>query len=157
MARIFRRGKTRFWFLPTIAATTHIPTTTEITAGVELTGAINDVKGFSFKAELIDTPDMASSFTSRIPGPDKADDSNMMIYIDDTSNPLRTTLAKDVQGFVVIADFKLGAPAIADKMDIWTVRITGTGKQYDMRSNPALWEPDFALTAPPVLDAALIA
>ena len=157
MSRYFRRGKTRLWFLPTIAAGTGIPTTTEIIAGTELTGAINNIKGFSFVAELIDTPDMASPFTSRIPGADKVDDSNMMIYLDDSANPLRTLLAQDVSGYIVINDFKTGVPAIADKVDVWKTRITGTAKQYDMASNPALWSPDFAILAPPALDCLVLA
>lgn len=157
MARFFRRGKTRFWFVPTIASGTLAPTVAEVTAGTEITGLINDVNGFSYTSSQIDTPDMATEFTAKIPGPDEAEDSNLMLYLDSTSNPIRTTLAKGVIGYIVIADYKIGAVAAADKVDTWPVQVMGNPKQYSMGDDPALQNPQFSMTATPKLDIAVLA
>lgn len=157
MARFFRRGKTRVWFLPAIASGTKAPTVAEIAAGTELTGSINDMNGFSYQSETIDTPDLASPFTSTIGGPDTVDDSSLVIYLDSASNPLRSTLAKGTAGFIVINDYLIGAVAAGQKVDVWPCEIIGTPKQFSMGNDPALWTAMFSATAVPATDIAVLA
>jgi hypothetical protein len=157
MTRFFRRGKTRFVFIPTIARGTLAPTAAEVAAGTELTGAVNDVNGWTFTSSRIDTPDMATEFTSKIGGSDEAEDSDFMLYLDTASNPLRTTLAKGVLGFMGIVDYKIGTIVAADLIDVWPIQVLGIPKQYSMGDDPALWHPMFGITAEPKLDLAVLA
>lgn len=145
------------YFLPSIASGTKAPTAAEITAGTELTGSINDMNGFSYQSETIDTPDLSTPFTKNIPGPDTVDDSNLVIYLDSVTNPLRTTLAKGTAGFIVICDFKpSGAVTTGDKVDSWPVTVTGVPKQYSMGNDPALWTAMFAATDTPATDVTVL-
>lgn len=156
MSKFFRRGKTRFFFVPTIAAGTKIPTTAEITAGTELTPNVNDVGGFTFANERINTPTLDTTFTAGIGGEDTAEDSSLTFYLDSATNTLRTTLAKGVQGFIVIFDYKIGAPAVADKVDTWPIEVASAPKQYSMGNDPALWVANFGITGTPQFDGALV-
>lgn len=157
MGRYFRRGKSRFFFVPTIASGTKAPTAAEVTAGTETTAQVNDVAGFSFQSSRIQTPDMATPFSSNIPGPDTVDDSSLTFYLDSTTNTLRTTLAKGVVGYIMIADFKVGAIVAADKVDVWPIEVAGVPKQYSMGDDPALWIANFSMTSAPALDIAVLA
>lgn len=156
MARFFRRGKTRVFFLPTIVSGTKAPTVAEITAGTDLSLSTNDITGFSFANQPIDVPDLASAFTSKIPGPDEADDSTLKLYVDSVTNPLLTTLAKDVAGYIVIKDYKIGAMAAADKVDTWPIIVASTAKDYSLGNDPATFTSTFTITSPPAVEIAVL-
>ncbi|WP_326624648.1 MULTISPECIES: hypothetical protein [unclassified Streptomyces] len=51
--RFMRRGITKIYFLPEIAAATNVPTRQEITSGTELSGAISDIAGWSLGSSPI--------------------------------------------------------------------------------------------------------
>ena len=68
MARFMRKGTTKVYFLPTLAAGTGIPTAAEVTAGTALTAQIAEISGFTFANSPIDTPDMSTAFVGKIPG-----------------------------------------------------------------------------------------
>lgn len=157
MSRFFRRGRTKFYWVPTIASTAFIPTAAEVLAGTSMTCSIAEVNGFNFKNTPIPTPDMCSTFTSTIPGEDTAEDSSLTFYEDTTSNPLQTTLAKGTTGYVVI--FPTGtagaSPAAADKAEVWPVQCTGPNREYSAGNDPARWMSGFAMTAAPNFSATL--
>jgi hypothetical protein len=157
MPRFFRRGRTKVRFVPTIAATTLIPTTAEVTAGSDLTTATAELNGFSFSNSPIPVPDMASTFTGNIPGEDTADESSIMFYEDTTTNTLQTTLAKGVSGYICIffAGIAGANPAIGDKCEVWPVQSTGPFREYSVGNDPARWGVRFAMTAPPNFSATL--
>lgn len=157
MGKFFRRGKTQVLFVPTIASATKAPTVAELGTGTALGASINDMNGFSFANQPIDTPTLADEFTGKIGGEDQAEDSSFTFYLDDTTNPLRTTLAKGVNGFVVIADFKVGALVAADVVDVWPSRATAAPKQYSLGNDPALWLSQWVHPATPALDIAVLA
>jgi hypothetical protein len=138
MPRFFRRGKTQLVFTQTVAnqATPHVG---EITGGVNLSGSIHDLAGFSFKNTPIETPVLSASFTAKIPGPDVAEDVTLKYYRDSTSNPLDITLAKDTIGYVIIGDYKvLGTWAPGDTVDVWPVQVGSNAKDYSVGNDPAL-------------------
>lgn len=157
MARFMRKGKTKVYFVPTIANKA-APTVAEITAGTALTGQIAEMNGFMFSNSPIDTPDMSTAFVNKIPGEDSVDDSNIVFYEDDSSDVLRTALAKGSNGHIVI--FPKGtagaSPAAADKAEVWPVTIASNSRQYTADNEAAKFQVVFATTAPPT-DPATIA
>lgn len=155
--KFFRRGKTQLRSLPVIASPTKAPTVAEWTAGADLGDLLNDVTGFTFENQPIDTPKMSASFTGKIPGEDTADASVLTFYLQKTTNPLRTTLAKDSSQFIGIVDYKIGTVAAADKVDVWPSVVASTPKQYDMGNAPALWECRLTHGDTPALDIAVLA
>lgn len=155
MARFFRRGKTKFRFVPTIASTSLIPTAAEVTAGTDLTGNVAGVAGFSFSNSPIPVPDMSAVFTGSIPGEDAGADSSLTFYEDTTTNTLQTTLAKGVGGYIVVffAGTAGANPAAGDKCEVWPIISTGPAREYLLSNDPARWTAQFALSAPPNFSA----
>jgi hypothetical protein len=122
-----------------------------------MTALIADMQGFSFSNSPIATPDLATTFTTNIPGEDTAADSSLIFYEDKTTNTMQTTLAKGVAGYVVIFfSGTAGAnPAVGDKGEVWPVQSTGPYREYSMGNDPARWGVKFAMTAAPNFSATL--
>lgn len=158
MSRFMRKGITKVFFVPTIADP-EAPTATEVNAGVNLTGQIAEVNGFSFTNSPINTPDMASAFVSKIPGEDTTDDSSLVFYEDSVTNPISTALGKGTTGFVVIFPTGIAGetPAAADKADVWPAQVASNSKQYTVDNDAAKYTVTFTLTAEPTIDAAVVA
>ena len=160
MARFMRAGTTRFYFVPTIAATTTlIPTVAEVTAGTRIDAQIATVNGFSFANQPIKTPDMASTFESSIPGKDAADDSSLEMYQVKGTDSIRTALAKGTAGYMVIFfDGIAGStPAIADKVDTFPCQVASNAKMYTADNEAAKYRVVFTITDPPKTDLAIAA
>lgn len=157
MAKFFRRGKTRVYWVPTVAAATLIPTTAEVTAGTRLDASVADLSGFAFTNSPIPVPDMSSTFTGNIPGEDTAADTTLTFYEDTTTNTLQTTLAKGAAGYICIffAGIAGANPAIGDKCEVWPVQSTGPTREYSTGNDPARWSAGLAITAPPNFSATL--
>lgn len=150
MVRFMRKGKTKVYFVPTIAVLT-APTVAEITAGTALHGSLKEITGFTFQNNPIETPDMGSAFVTKIGGEDTVEDSSMTFYEDDTATTLITALAKGTVGNVVI--FYKGTagvnPAAADKAEVWPAVITSNARQYTVDNEAAAFMVAFANTAAP--------
>jgi hypothetical protein len=154
--RFFRRGKTRAFFVASIAAPA-APTAAEIAAGTEISDEINDIQGFGFKTDRIDVPALDSEFTPSIGGEQKADDSSLTLYLNSDSNPLRTTLAFGSDGFIVFCDYKPSGAIIAtDVVDVYPVNVIGAPKARSLKNDPATWEAQLAVTAVPSEDVAVV-
>lgn len=162
--RFFRRGITKFWFVPTIASAALIPTAAEVNAGTHLTvkasptdESLKDVHGFAFANTPIDTPDVADAFTGNIPGEDKVAASSLDFYEGKTSNPIKTALAKGTKGYIVIFSGGIAGatPAAADKADVWPVTCTGPRRNYSAGNEAASWTTEFAMTGAPGQDVTL--
>lgn len=150
MARFNRKGTTKIYFLPTIAATTLIPTNTEITAGTDYTGQINAVDGFTLENTPIETPDMESTFVSKIGGDDSAADSSLTFYEDSTLDEIETDLAKGTSGFIVI--FSKGKTEGAKGMDVYPVTVVSNSKAFTTDNEAAKITVQFTITARPVFN-----
>ncbi|MEV5451574.1 hypothetical protein [Streptomyces sp. NPDC052535] len=150
MARFNRKGTTKIYFLPTIAATTLIPTNTEITAGTDYTGQINAVDGFTLENTPIETPDMESTFVSKIGGDDSAADSSLTFYEDSTLDEIETALAKGTSGFIVI--FSKGKTEGAKGMDVYPVTVVSNSKAFTTDNEAAKITVQFTITARPVFN-----
>ncbi|MEU5742074.1 hypothetical protein ABZ784_29285 [Streptomyces tendae] len=150
MARFNRKGTTKIYFLPTIAATTLIPTDAEITAGTDYTGQINAVDGFTLENTPIETPDMESTFVSKIGGDDSAADSSLTFYEDSTLDEIETDLAKGTSGFIVI--FSKGKTSGNKGMDVYPVTVVSNSKAFTTDNEAAKITVQFTITARPVFN-----
>lgn len=150
MARFNRKGTTKIYWLPTIAATTLIPTSAEISAGTDYTGQISAIDGWSLENQPIDTPDMASTFVSKIGGDDSAADSSLTFYEDSTLDEIETDLAKGTSGYVVI--FSKGKTAGAKGMDVFPVTVVSNSKAYTTDNEAAKITVQFTITQRPLFN-----
>jgi len=148
--RFNRKGNTKIFFVPTIAAPTLIPTSAEIAAGTEYTAQINAVDGFSLENTPIETPDMASTFVSKIGGDDSAADSSLTFYEDSTADDIETELAKGTSGYVVI--FSKGNAPGAKGMDVFPATVVSNSKAYTADNEAAKITVQFTITARPVFN-----
>lgn len=153
--RFMRRGITKILWLKNIAAATRIPTRAEISApnSTDLTEAMSDVDGWSLTNESIETPDMASTFSSSIPGNDKADNSSITFYEDQLSDAVETLLPKGAVGFVVF--LRKGDIPGSKSLDSFPVQVASRTPQYNAGNEAAKFQAVFSITSPPTLDAAV--
>src|SRR6476646_779459 len=93
-------GTRKIYWITTIATYT-APTRGELNAGIDLSAEVAEINGFSVTSGTVDTPDLSSRFTSKIPGPITADNSSLSFYASTTSSDVRTVLPRDTSGFVV--------------------------------------------------------
>lgn len=152
MARFFRRGVTKIYFLPAIA-TPAAPTSTEITAGTNLTPRVADTAGWTATTTPIEAPDADTRFVSNIPGSLTPAASSITFNEDDAvtdPDPLRTTLADGTTGFIVFfpKGKSTGKPA-----EVWPVRSAGPNREYNWTNANARFVVDFATVAEPTKDA----
>jgi hypothetical protein len=150
MARFNRKGTTQIKFLPTVASSSLLPTRAEITAGTEYTAQIAAIDGWSLENQPIETPDMASTFVSKIGGDDSAADSSLTFYEDDTLDDIETDLAKGTEGFVVI--FSKGDVASAKGMDVFPVTVVSNSKAYTTDNEAAKITVQFTITDRPAFN-----
>lgn len=151
MARFMRKGVTKVYWAVTLASPS-APTVANMVAAVVLHTQLSELNGFNFTNTPIDTPDMASAFVSKIPGEDTVGDSSMVFYEDTLTNPIKTALAKNTVGFVVLFPTGLAGstPAIADKTDVWPAIVASNSRRYSAGNESALYEVVFTCTAPNV-------
>lgn len=148
-----RRGITKFYFIKAIAASSNIPSRAELTGATDLSGAISDVEGWALENTPLDTPDMGSTFSTSIPGEDKADNSSLTFYEDKVSDTLETLLPKGVEGYVVI--LRKGDIIGSKSMDTFPVRVGSRAAAYTASAEPAKFKVAFSISDEPVLDAAV--
>lgn len=148
--RFNRKGVTQIKFLPTIASSSLLPTRAEITAGTEYTGQISAIDGWSLENQPIETPDMASTFVSKIDGDDSASDSSLTFYEDDTLDDVETDLAKGTEGFICI--FSKGDVASAKGLDVFPVKVASNSKAYTADNEAAKITVQFVITDRPAFN-----
>lgn len=148
--RFNRKGTTKIYYLPTIAATTLIPTTSEITAGTDYTQQISAIDGWSLENQPIETPDMASTFVSKIDGDDSAADSSLTFYEDSTADDVETDLAKGTSGYIVI--FSKGKTTGAKGMDVFPIKVASNSKAYTADNEAAKITVQFVITNRPAFN-----
>ncbi|MGW5689794.1 phage tail tube protein [Streptomyces asiaticus] len=151
--KYMRRGTTIFKFVETIAASSMIPTRAELSSGVDLTPGIAEVDGWSQTNNTIETPDMADTFDSKIPGSDAADDSSITFYEDEVTNTTETDLAKGTTGYIVI--LRKGDVPANQSMDVFPVRVASQSPQYTADNEAAKFMVNFVITSRPLQGAAV--
>lgn len=153
MARFNRKGITVISYVPTIADPTYLPTRVELDGGTDLTKAIAAIEGFGLENQEIETPDMASTFVSKIPGDDTATESTMTVYEDDTTDEMETVLAKGTAGFVVI--LSKGDVQGSNGMDVFPIRVASNSKAYTAENEAAKINVRFSIVDRPLFNAAV--
>lgn len=158
--RYMSRGVTRFYWLLTIASATLEPTVAEVGGGVRLDPELNEVNGFSFANQPIDTPNFKDRFTPQIAGEDVADDSSLGLYrLKGETDTIRLGLAKDTEGFVVVFyEGLLGASVAAgDQVDVWPSVVASNSKTYTADNEAAKYMVNFSITDIPAFDLTVLA
>ncbi|WP_228981278.1 hypothetical protein [Streptomyces sp. DH12] len=153
MPRFSRKGVTKVFFIETIADASYIPTRAELTGATNLTKAIAAIDGFSLENQEITTPDLESTFNSKIPGDDEAADSSITFYEDDTSSLMEEALAKGTTGFIVF--LRKGDVPASKSLDSFPVRVASRSPQITVENEAAKWVARFSITDTPTLDAAV--
>lgn len=151
MSRFNRKGVTKILFADTIASTSYTPTAAEITGATDYTKQIAAVDGFSLENQEIETPDMDSTFVSKIPGDDSASDSSLTFYEDDTTDTIETDLAKGTTGFVIIC--RKGKAASTKGMDVYPVRVASNSAAITADNEAAKIMVKFSITDRPLLNS----
>lgn len=151
MARFNRKGITKILYAAAIADTGYMPTLVEITGAEDYTKQIAAVDGFALENQEIETPDMDSTFVSKIPGDDSATDSSLTFYEDDTLDTIETDLAKGTVGFVIIC--RKGKTAGKAGMDVHPVRVASNSPAITADNEAAKIMVKFSITDRPLLNA----
>ncbi|MEU9120054.1 hypothetical protein AB0C96_09360 [Streptomyces sp. NPDC048506] len=128
-----------------------MPTRPELTAGTDLTNAIAAIDGWSLSNQAIETPDLGSTFESKIPGTDQADDSSLGFYEDKVSDEIEQLLKKDDTGWVVF--LRKGDVPASRSMDVFPVRIGSRSPNYSTDNEAAKFTVNFSITEKPTQDA----
>ncbi|MFE3381648.1 phage tail tube protein [Streptomyces anulatus] len=149
--KYMRRGTSKFYFLETIAAATMIPTRTELTAGTEFSEFIAAMDGWTVANNEIETPNMADTYDSTIPGSDKADTSTFTFYEDEVNAEIEEMLAKGTTGYVVI--LRKGDVPANNSMDVFPIRVASQSPQYTADNEAAKFVVTCSITSRPVQGA----
>ncbi|MGG2460549.1 hypothetical protein ACO0M4_12120 [Streptomyces sp. RGM 3693] len=140
-------------WLQSVADAGHVPTRSELTAGTDLTDAIASIDGWTLSNQPIETPDLGSTFESKIPGTDQADDSSLGFYEDRASDDLEQLLKKDATGWVVF--LRKGDVPSSRSMDVFPVRVGSRSPNYSTDNEAAKFTVNFSITEKPAQDAAV--
>jgi hypothetical protein len=144
--RYFPTGITRYLYLPAIVAATLIPTRAEMNAGTDLSTDLAEVSGFTVSSDLIDTPDINTRFTSRIPGRITAEDSSLVFYADKVGDDVRALLPRDETGYIV----RLSAGDVAASMgSTFPITVSSISEQAGTDDEAARLTVEFAITSEP--------
>jgi hypothetical protein len=127
------------------------PTRGELNAGIDLTGELAEMTGFAVTSGTLDTPDLSSRFTSKIPGPITADSSSITCWASSTSSDVRTVLPRDTSGFVVILP---EGDVTSQKMDIYPAKVASTSVDTTI-GDPAKVLVTMTITKVPALNVAI--
>ncbi|MFC5187134.1 phage tail tube protein [Actinomadura harenae] len=143
--RFSARGVSKCYFVPSIASIS-APTRAELDAGTDLSPQVADIDGWTVQSEQIETPDLGSTFTSKIPGSTSADDSSLTMYTDLGGADVRTLLPRGTDGFIVWLD---GGDVAGRKMDVFPIRVASLGKKRTTDDDAETIDVGFSITAEP--------
>lgn len=148
-------GVTRVYYLPTIAASTLVPTRAEMNGGTNLTPELSDWSGWVVDTEYLDVQPVNSPFRSKIPGTLLSPDSSLTFYTSKTGLDVRTIFSRWVTGFIMFLD---GGDNAGNRAEVYPVTVgmvslvrgivgqTSGGSGTDVASQVRV---GFAITAAP--------
>jgi hypothetical protein len=134
----------KVYWVTTIATYT-APTRAELNAGTDLSAEIAEMSGFSVTSDTVDTPDLSTRFTAKIPGRITADDCSISFYASSNSSDVRTVLPRDTAGFVVLC---WEGDVTGQKMDVYPAKVTASAPDGAME-DPEKINVQFAITKIP--------
>lgn len=139
-------GVTVCYYLPTIAASSHIPTRVEINAGTDLSEEVAEINGWMVAGNDVETPDLKNTFTKTIPGRTKADGSSISCYADMEGVDVRALLPRGTSGYIMWCD---GGDVAGSKADVFPVRVKSNGKNRSTGETAALIVVECSITDEP--------
>lgn len=123
-------GITKVYYLPTIAATTLIPTRTEMNAGRDLSPELGDWSGWTLSPEFLDTQNITSAFKTNIPGSLSSPPCTMTFYTSRNGTDVRAVLPPGTAGFIMFCD---GGDVTGNKAEVWPILV---GSNSVLRNPP---------------------
>jgi hypothetical protein len=117
--RFIPEGATDYYWVVTIA-NYNSPSRAELNAGTRLTPEVESSGNWGIISGAIDTPDLATTFTSQIPGKITVDGSTLNMYADVAQADARTLMARNAVGFIVKFP---GGDITGRKMTIFPVKV----------------------------------
>lgn len=142
--RFFARGISKCYFLPSVAVKS-APTRAEMNAGTDLSPQFADVSGFSVTGNTIDTPDLATTFDSKISGTTSSEDSTLDLYADVAGVDVRVLLPRATTGFIMWLD---GGDISGRKADVFPVTVVSNSQMRSME-DAGKRQVSFAVTSEP--------
>jgi hypothetical protein len=117
--RFIPEGTTAFYWVVTMASYL-APSRAELNAGTNLTPEIESSGNWGIVSNAIDTADLATTFTSQIPGKITIDGSTLNMYSDDNQADARTLMPRNSVGFIVKFP---GGDITGRKMSVFPVKV----------------------------------
>lgn len=142
--RYYPPGTRQVYWVVDIASVT-APTRAELDAGIDLTGEIAAMSGFSVSSATISVPDLATRFAPDIPGQITAASSSITFYASEDSDDIRSVLPRDQAGFVVVL---WEGDQAGRSMDVYPATVTSVPKDVT-ETNAGQMSVDFAITSVP--------
>lgn len=122
--RFIPEGTTDFYWVATIATYTS-PSRAELNAGTRLTPEVAESGDWAITSDAIDTPDLATTFTSQIPGKITVDGATINMYSDVAQADARTLMPRNAVGHIVKFP---GGDVAGRKMTIFPVKVGSAGE-----------------------------
>jgi hypothetical protein len=141
--RFYQPGLIAIVFLPTIAATTYVPTTSEISAGTDLTKEVDDISGWSYSTNFIETKDAASRVMPKLAGRVSLEDSSITFNGSQNGTDARTVFTLNQAGYILMADAGLGT---GKKAEVFPVSVGAVVKVRSLDADPFKIRVDYGVT-----------
>jgi hypothetical protein len=142
---------TRKIYWVTTMASYQSPTRAELNAGIDLSAEIAEMSGFTTTSDTVETPDLSTRFTAKIPGRIKADDSSLSFYASSSSSDVRTVLPRDTAGYVVIL---WEGDITGQRCDVFPAKVTVSALDGNME-DPEKVNVSFAITRVPAANVVI--
>jgi hypothetical protein len=142
--RFIPEGTTAFYWVVTIANYAS-PTRAELNAGTNLTPEVAGSGNWGIVSGSVDTPDLATTFTSQIPGKITVDGSTLDMYSDDNQADARTLMPRNAAGYIVKFP---GGDITGRKMTVFPVKV-GSAAEPTSFGNPTTLNFTFYVTKIP--------
>lgn len=150
--RFFQPGVIQFVWLPAIAdAAGLVPTTTEITAGTNLTKEVDDIAGWTTSTAFIETKDASTPIRPQLAGAITMEGSSITFNGSLNGTDARTVFTAPsggtIQvGFMLIADGGLGTGKLGE---VFPASVGGVTKIRSLDNAPFKIRVDFGITGLP--------
>lgn len=150
MGRFIPNENTYVGFAPTIASIA-APTVLEVTGAIELTEYVSGLN-FAAQSNVVPTPNLSTLFETSIVGTSQAT-ATMDCYRDDETDLAWETLPRAEKGFIIISRFGGKPNTLADKCEVWPIRVSSRTNANLTSNTVATFTVTFAVTVAPAEDA----
>ena len=148
--RFIPEGVTQYYWVVTMATYTS-PSRAELNAGTNLTPEVAESGNWAITSNAIDTPDLATLYTSQISGKITTDGSTLNMYSDDNQADARTLMPRGTVGFIVKFP---GGDITGRKMTVFPVKVGSAGEPTSF-GNPTVLQFQFYVTKIPAENIAV--